>query len=107
MRREGVHIITSGSSATANNGAGTILMDMASLAATFTLTMPSAPSDQDIVAILPGGTIASGTVVTLFTLSANSGQTILGLAISAAALAVGTVPMYQWRRATSQWYRLQ
>lgn len=107
MRREGIHIITSGSSATANNGAGTIFLDMASLAATFALTMPSTPADQDIVAILPGGTITTGTVVTLFTLSANSGQTILGLALSAVALAVGTVPMYQWRNATAQWYRLQ
>lgn len=107
MRREGVHILTSGSSATINNGAGTVIMDMASLAASFTLTMPSTPSDQDIVAILSGGTITSGTVVTLFTLSANSGQTILGTALSATALIVGTIPTYQWRNSTSQWYRLQ
>lgn len=106
MRREGIHIITSGTSATVNNGAGTVFMDMASLAATFTLTMPSAPSDQDIVAILSGGTITSGTVVTLFTLSANSGQTILGTALSATALVIGTIPTYQWRNSTAQWYRL-
>lgn len=108
MRREGVHVITSGTTATANNGAGTILLDMASLAATFTLTMPSTPADQDIVAILPGGTITTGTVVTAFTLSPNSGQTIVGIAFAGlAALTVGLVPMYQWRNATAQWYRLQ
>lgn len=106
MRREGIHTITSGTSATVSNGAGSVFMDLASLAATFTLTMPSTPSDQDIVAIIPGGTITSGTVVTLFTLSANSGQTIVGVALSAIALAVGTVPTYQWRKATNQWYRL-
>lgn len=107
QRREGIHILTSGSSATANNGCGSIIMDMASLAASFTLTMPSAPNDQDIVAILAGGTLTSGTVVTLFTLSPNSGQTIAGTALSATALVVGTVPTYQWRNSTSQWYRLQ
>jgi hypothetical protein len=107
MRREGIQIVTSGTSATVSNGVGSFFLDLASLAATFTLTMPAAPADQDVVAVLPGGTIATGTVVTLFTLSPNSGQTIVGAALSGIALAAGTVPTYQWRNSTSQWYRLQ
>jgi hypothetical protein len=107
MRREGIQVVTSGTTATVSNGVGTFFLDLASLAATFTLTMPAAPSDQDIVAILPGGTIATGTVVTLFTLSPNSGQSIVGVALSGVALVAGTVPTYQWRNATNQWYRMQ
>jgi hypothetical protein len=106
-QREGIHIITSGTSATINNGAGTIFMDLASLAATFTLTMPSSPSDQDIVTIFFGGTITAGTVVTAFTLSANSGQTILGTALSATAALFSSCFRFQWRNATGQWYRIQ
>jgi hypothetical protein len=105
MQREGVHIVTSGTSATVNNGAGTVFMDMASLAATFTLTLPSSPSDQDVIKIIPGGTITSGAVVTALTLSPNSGQTILGAALT--TLAAGTIAAYQWRNSTSQWYRIQ
>ena len=107
QQREGVHIVTSGTTATINNGAGTFFLDLASLAATFALTMPSAPNDQDIVAILPGGTIASGTVVTLFTLTANSGQSIIGTALTSVALVVGTAPVYQFRKAIGVWYRIQ
>jgi hypothetical protein len=106
QRREGIQIVTSGTTATVSNGVGTFFLDLASLAATFALTMPSAPNDQDIVAILPGGTITTGTVVTLFTLSPNGGQTVVGSALTSTALAVGTIPTYQWRNATSQWYRL-
>lgn len=106
-QREGIHIVTSGTTATINNGVGSFFLDLASLAATFTLTMPSTPNDQDIVAIMPGGTIATGTVVTLFTLSPNSGQTIVGVALSGVALVAGTTPTYQFRKSTGQWYRLQ
>ena len=107
MQREGVHTITSGTTATINNGAGTVFMDLASLAATFTLTMPSAPNDKDIINIFFGGTITSGTVVTALTLSANSGQTILGTAISATAALFSSCFRFQYRNSTSQWYRLQ
>ena len=107
MRREGVHIINSGSSATVNNGAGTVFLDFPSTSATFALTTASAPSDQDIFSVVPGGTITSGAVVTLFTMTANSGQTIVGAALTSIALAIGTVPTYQYRAATAQWYRLQ
>lgn len=107
MRREGVHTIISGSSATINNGAGTVFLDFASTAATFALTTPSTPSDQDLFSVVPGGTITTGAVVTLFTMTANSGQTIVGTALTSTALAIGTIPTYQYRSATSQWYRLQ
>ena len=104
-RREGQQVINSGTTATVTNGAGTLFFDMPSLTASFTLTMSSAPNDQDIIAILPGGTITTGTVVTALTLSPNSGQTIIGAALT--TLLVGTVPMYQYRNLTSQWYRIQ
>lgn len=105
-QREGIQVITSGTSATITNGVGTVFLDMASLAATYTLTAPSTPNDRDIIRIIPGGTITTGTVVTLFTFSANSGQTIVGVALTSVALAVGTIPTFQWRNSTSQWYRL-
>jgi hypothetical protein len=107
MQREGRHIITSGSSATINNGAGTVYLDFSSTAATFALTMPSTPSDQDIIEIIPGGTLTSGVVVTLFTLSANTGQSIIGTALSAVALNIGTALRYVYRASNSAFYRIQ
>lgn len=107
MQREGVHIITSGTTATINNGAGSVFIDPASTLTTLTLTLPSAPSDQDIITILFGGTLTAGTVVTLFTLSPNSGQTILGTALSATAALFSSCFRFQYRRSNTTWYRIQ
>jgi hypothetical protein len=107
MQREGVAIISSGSSATLGNGVGNVFLDFSTTSASFALTLAAAPADQDVVRIMPGGTLTTGVVITLFTLSANSGQTIVGTALTSTALAAGTVLAYQYRALTSQWYRIQ
>jgi len=107
MQREGVHTVTSGSTSTVANGSGTVFIDPGSTLAALTLTLPSAPSDQDIITILFGGTLTSGTVVTLFTLLPNSGQTILGTALTAAAALFTSCFKFQYRRSNTTWYRLQ
>lgn len=105
-QREGVHIITSGTSATINNGAGSVFVDLASLAATFTLTMPSTPADHDVVMVMAGGTIGTGTpVVTALTMSANSGQAFVGTLFT--GLAGGDSIGFQWRADNSKWYRIK
>lgn len=106
MIREGVHIVTSGTSATINNGAGAVFMDLASLATTFTLTMPSTPADQDVIRIFSGGTIANtSAVVTAFTLSPNSGQAIFGTLLT--ALVGGDSMEFQYRASNTKWYRVK
>ena len=88
-----------------NNATGIIYINPASLAATLTLKFPTVPQDQDVVSIQFGGTITGvGTVVTALTLSANTGQTLVGTTLTAAN--AGTSTCYQYRASNTTWYRL-
>ena len=99
--------ITSGTSSTVNNQQTNWLLNLSSLAATFTITLPSAPVDGQIVKLFFGGTIAGGsTVVTALTVSPNTGQTITQSAIPTTALS-GNCYVYQYNSALSIWYRQQ
>jgi hypothetical protein len=60
-----------------------------------------------IIKIFFGGTITTGAAVTALTISANSGQTIIGSAVTAAAGVVGSPIIYQFNNATGYWYRQQ
>lgn len=74
------------------SGAGTI--------SAFTLTMPSAPLDGQILRISSGGP-----VVTTLTMSANSGQTLKGAATSISANAA--VGAWIYNASDTTWYRVQ
>lgn len=99
--------ITSGTTATINNTQTNFLLNLSSLAATFTVTLPSAPVDGQIEKLFFGGTISGGTtVVTALTVSPNAGQTIVQSAVPTTALS-GNCYIYQYNKALSIWYRQQ
>lgn len=98
-------VITSGTSATITGGNYIVNIDPSATIAAYNLTMPASPTDMQEVRIQGGGTITAGTVVTSFTVTANSGQTLLQ-AVTPTTL--GTEPIYyMWRASTSQWFREQ
>lgn len=87
---------STGFSATIPNGITIYIMNNAALLATGTLTMPASPMDGQPL------TIESPKGITLFALNANSGQTISGPTITAAA---ANFPIrYKYAAATSTWY---
>lgn len=97
--------ITSGSSATVSNATTTVRFDPASDLGTYTLTMPASPADGDWVYISFGGTVAAGTaVVSTFTLSPNSGQSIYG-SVTLNHGNGGDEAAYQYKSSNTTWYR--
>jgi hypothetical protein len=70
---------TGGGNATIPDNVGTWIYDPASLQAAAIITLPATPLDGQRLAILAGGTITSGTVVTTLTLNGN-GNGIVGSA---------------------------
>jgi hypothetical protein len=103
---QGAVNISSGSSTTLNNGLTNVIFDPASAIATYTLTLPSNPPDGAVVKIHFGGTITTGTVVTLLTISPNSGQTLVQNPAVTTGV-VGPAVVYQYYIATNSWYREQ
>lgn len=97
---------TSSSTFTIPDGMSKIFIDPATLLATKAITMPPNPPDLYLVSIIFGGTITgTGTVVTLCTVSANTGQGLLGTATG--AFIAGGRMFWLYRAANSKWYRLQ
>lgn len=100
--------ITSGTSSTIANAIINTYINPASLIAAYTLTLPSAPLDGTLVQVFGGGTITGGgTVVTAFTISANSGQTITQGATGVTTLLAGACYIYQYNASDNSWYRKQ
>lgn len=103
-----VQRITGGSSGTVTGSNYLYLIDPASFIAAYTATMPASPVDGQIVIFFFGGTITAGTVVTSFSIVANSGQAIID---NTPATAVSVTPdnsfKYYWVAANSKWYRFK
>lgn len=98
--------ITSGTSATINDNVALVVVDLASVAATFTLKMPESPVDGDIVNVLFGGTIDAGDdVVTALTVSANTGQSVYGTAVTNPVTG-GTALAYRYIGSSKTWFRI-
>ncbi len=106
MQRDGIQEITATSGTqTINDATGIVFVNPASLAATLTVKLPANPQDQDVVVITGGGAITgSGTVVTLLTLAANTGQALLGVSLT--SLTAGQSTSYQYRTSNQKWYKL-
>ena len=86
-------------SATIPDRSLTYILDPAALIATFTLTMPAAPVNGQIITLV-GGSFG----ITTLTLSANTGQTFAtGAAIT--TLAASGFAKYIYRGVTKVWYR--
>jgi len=103
---QGAVNISTGSSTTMSNGLTNVIFDPPSAIATYTLTLPSNPPDGAVVKIHFGGTVTTGTVVTLLTISPNSGQTIVQNPAVTTGV-VGPAVIYQFYKATNSWYREQ
>ena len=95
--------ITTGSSGTMG-GAANVYFDFSSAAASYTLTLPANPNDGAVVKIHFGGSITSGAVVTSFTVSPNTSQTIIQNSTPTTGNA-GDCIIYQYYSTTAIWYR--
>ncbi|HXP51156.1 MAG TPA: hypothetical protein VN922_14455 [Bacteroidia bacterium] len=106
MQRDGVQEITATSGTqTVNDATGIVYVNPATLAATLTLKMPPNPQDQDIVNFQFGGTITGvAAVVSVLTMAANTGQSLVGAALTAANS--GNSTSYQYRKSNTTWYKL-
>lgn len=99
--------ITTGTSSTIPPGFVNTLFNPSSAIATYTLTLPASPADGMLVKIHFGGTLMAGVgVVTVLTISANSGQTLVQTAAPTTGLA-GNCFIYQYNLVLAQWYREQ
>jgi len=100
-----VNTITGGTSSTVGNTITRVLFNPASVISSYTLTMPAAPTDGQVVIIETGDDIAAGSgVVTTLTVSPNAGHTIYG-AITLTQLNGGDVAEYQFHAADNVWKR--
>lgn len=88
-----------------SDATGIVFINPASLAATLSIQMPPNPQDQDFISMQFGGTITGASaVVTVLTITANTGQALLGTGLTAAS--AGTSTAYQWRASNSKWYKI-
>jgi len=98
--------ITSGSSATVTGGNYLVQFNFSSVAASFALTTPASPTDQQIVDIQTGTAIAApNPEVTSFSIVANSGQT-LNFAITPSSLNSGEVIRIRYNTTGAYWDRI-
>lgn len=88
---------TDGGSSTISLNISSFYLNPAGTLSTYTITMPAAPFDGQIVRI------TSSQVVTTLTVSANSGQTITA---PLTAFTVGGFATWQYHSATSNWNRV-
>ena len=77
-------------------GVQNLVMNPATTLATGTITMPASPSDGMTIRF------SSSQIITLLTVSANTGQSIVSAVTS---LALGGGAVYIYRLANTTWYR--
>jgi len=87
---------TTGFSYTFAAGTQVLVMNPATTLATGTITMPASPSDGMTISF------SSSQIITLLTVSANTGQSIVSAVTS---LALGGGAVYIYRLANTTWYR--
>lgn len=86
-----------GFNVTPANGTNTLVLDPAGTLATGTVTMPTAPANNQVL------TVASTAIITALTVAPNTGQTVKGLATT---LAANGFASWVYRAANSTWYRV-
>lgn len=100
-----VQVFNAGASAGVNNNINTLLVDPPALLATLSITLPSTPTNGQLVNVSFGGTIINGTVVTALTILPNTGQSILQ-ATTPTSMEAGETIAYRYNSSNSKWYRL-
>lgn len=104
QRIEGTQTITTGTATTISNDVVWVFVNPAALLAAHSITMPAAPADRQEVTVWFGGTVSSGTVITVLTIAANTGQSLIQVSVPSTAV-VGDCIIYVYFRATNTWYR--
>lgn len=100
-----IQTITSGSSGTVTGSNYWVLFDPSSTLASYTLTLPASPTIGQSVIIYFGKTITSGNVITSFTVSPNTSQSILdNTPISGLSITTDNTLQYDYI-ATNTWKR--
>lgn len=96
--------ITTGTAATVSAGTTWVIINPSTAIGTFSLTMPASPTNGQVVDISFGGTISSAdsTVVTTFTVIANTGQNVVG---GSYALGAITEDKISYRYYNTNWYK--
>lgn len=98
-------VLTTGTTYTVAPGIQNVVLNLA--ATTMAVTMPAAPYDNQVVTISN-----SSTIVSTFSVTANTGQSLVqgaaptALAAETAATAAQTEVAYLYNAANSSWYRL-
>lgn len=101
-------IVTSGAATTVSNGVASLILN--GVGATEAVTLPAAPWNGQVVQIAN----VTSTAISTFSVAANSGQSLVGVAPTAlaaqtnnsAAAAASTVD-YRYNAANTTWYRIQ
>lgn len=104
QRMEGIQTITTGTATTIANDVVCVFVNPSALMATHSITMPAAPSDRQEITVWFGGTLTSGTVVTVLSIVANTGQSLLQISAPTTAVA-GDCVIYVYYRSSNVWYR--
>ena len=98
-------IYTSGTTVTVNNTTTWLIVNPSATVAALTITMPATPYDAQIVEISFGKAIAGGLpVITLLTVSPNTGQTLLQ-PLTLDQLLSGENLKYQYSLSLTNWYK--
>ncbi len=82
-----------------------LVVNPTTLLATLAVTTPATPVDGQRLDISFGGTITSGAVVTSFTLTPNSGQTVL--VPPTGVIEAGETISFRYKTSLTRWFRLQ
>lgn len=102
---------TSGTSVTISAGVTRLFVDPASALASLDITMPSSPSDGQVLEIFFGGTISGGSldVVTggIGSWSASGGGFVPSPPVSATPIKAGTFIKFQYRASNTMWYQMK
>lgn len=99
IKPEAVQVVTAGSTVTVTNGVGLLRVNPASTLAALAVTFPSTPNDRDVLIMTFGGTLTSGTVVTLLSFVGSTIGTLPTTALT------GSI-MWMYDASTAKWYRL-
>lgn len=96
-------MFTSGSTVTASQGVGLVIVNPASALSAMTINFPPNPDDRDMFMLQFGGSILSGSVVVLLTLSGGA-TGILGTLPTTANS--GQCMTFIYNIKTNKWYRI-
>jgi hypothetical protein len=99
--------VTIGTATTVNASTRRIVVNPASVLASHTFTLPSAPNDGDQTLFFFGGTIANGSAaVTTLSIVPNAGQTIKQTSTPSTAVGGDTI-IYEYNSALLAWVRIR